>query len=352
MKLRIDNPFAGLGASTISRLAVFLGVIACGAVAAGCFVGQWFGGGDLPQIAYISSDGQQTQAWISEPGGDDPVSISPPNAVAKFIRWSPEQRYVAWVAGGDVALLMLYDVETKETQLLVSGVDESQPPVWAPEADRIAYVSDAADSPDIYMVELATGEQTRLTFSDEREKVGSWSPDGQWLVFTQEGRKGLLLRNPTGVNLIELTDSEDGNPVWSPKGDRIAFLRDTDDGRDIYVLRPTKDDWADDTDELAVADTEYDETDPSWSADGRRLAFVVNFDDQSEIFTVLVDGSERKQLTYNTADDLMPDWSQSGDKIVFVSFAYGNSEILYMNRDGTEQTRLTTNEGTDTQPDW
>ena len=67
---------------------------------------------------------------------------------------------------------------------------------------------------------------------------------------------------------------------------------------------------------------------------------------------MLVDGSERKQLTYNTADDLMPDWSQSGDKIVFVSLAYGNSEILYMNRDGTEQTRLTTNEGTDTQPDW
>lgn len=352
MKLRIDKLPVSLGASAIHRLAIFLVAMVCGVAAAGCFVGQWFGGGDLPQIAYISSDGQYARAWISEPDGDDPVSISPPNAVAKSIRWSPGQRYLAWVAGGDVPLLMLYDVETKETQLLVSGVDETQPPVWAPEADRIAYVSDAGDSPDIYMVELATGDQTRLTFSDEREKIGDWSPDGQWLVFSQEGRDGLLLRNPTGVNLIELTDGEDDNPVWSPKGDRIAFLRNTGEGRDIYVLRPTKDDWADDTDELAVADAEYNETDPSWSADGRRLAFVVHFDDQSEIFTVLVDGSERRQLTYNTADDLMPDWSQSGDKIVFVSLAYGNSEILYMNRDGTEQTRLTTNEGADTQPDW
>ena len=77
-----------------------------------------------------------------------------------------------------------------------------------------------------------------------------------------------MLRNPTGVNLIELTDGEDDNPVWSPKGDRIAFLRDSGEGYDIYVLRPTKEDWADDTDELAVADAEYDETDPSWSADG------------------------------------------------------------------------------------
>lgn len=353
MKLRIDKQPVSPGASTIPRLPVFLVMIVCGVAAVGCFVGQWFGGGDLPQIAYISSDGEYAQVLISQPGGADSVSISPPSAVAKWIRWSPEQRYLAWIAGGDVPLLMLYDLETKETQLLVSGVDESQPPIWAPESDRIAYVSDAAGSPDIHMVELATGEQTRLTFSDEREKIGDWSPDGQWLVFTEVGRDGLLLRNPTGVNLIELTDSQDGDPVWSPKGDRIAFLRDTGEGHDIYVLRPTKsDDWADDTDELAVADAEYDETDPSWSADGRRLAFVVHFDDQSEIFTVLVDGSERKQLTYNTADDLMPVWSQSGDKIAFVSFAYGNSEILYMNRDGTEQTRLTANDGMDTQPDW
>ena len=352
MKPQIDKPYGNRKGPVTRSLAIFLLAIACATAAVGCFVGGWFGGGDMPQIAYISSDGERAQALIREPGGDDPVSISPPNAVVKSIRWSPEQRYLAWVAGGDVPLLMLYDTETEETQLLVSGVDESQPPVWAPDADRIAYVSDAADSPDIHMVELATGEQTRLTFSDPKERIGDWSPDGQWLVFTEEDRSGLLLRNPTGVNLIELTDGEDSNPVWSPKGDRIAFLRDTGEGRDVYVLRPTKDDWADDTDELAVADAEYDEAAPSWSADGRRLAFVVHFDDQSEIFTVLVDGSERKQLTYNTADDLMPDWSQSGDKIAFVSFAYGNSEILYMNRDGAEQTRLTANDGMDTQPDW
>ena len=79
---------------------------------------------------------------------------------------------------------------------------------------------------------------------------------------------------------------------------------------------------------------------------------MVRFDDQSEIFTVRVDGSERKQLTYNTADDLAPDWSHTGDLIVFTSFAYGNSEILYMKGDGDGQTRLTTNDHMDSQPTW
>ena len=148
------------------------------------------------------------------------------------------------------------------------------------------------------MVELESRQQTRLTIGPERERIGDWSPDGEWLVFTESGHEGLLLRNPNGVNRIELTNGPDSDPVWSPKGDRIAFLRETDDGRDLYVLRPTKsDNWADDTDEIAISDVDHDEFAPAWSADGRRLAFVVRFDDQSEIFTVLVDGSERRQLT-------------------------------------------------------
>ncbi|MXZ90961.1 MAG: hypothetical protein F4W95_11475 [Chloroflexi bacterium] len=317
--------------------------------ATGCFLG----GGDLPSVAYVSGDQDQARVWISQPGEDEPVNISPRNARAGFPRWSAEQRYLAWISNREVPLLMVYDVTTEETELLVSGIDPSQPPVWAPEADRVAYVSDAGGSPDIYMVELATGQATRLTFSQERETIGDWSPDGQWLVFTEAGRDGLLLRNPTGVNRIELTDGADSHPVWSPKGDRIAFVRETERGQDIYVLRPTRsDNWADDTDEVAVANDEYDELQPAWSADGRRLAFVVQFDDQSDIFTVLSDGSQREQLTYNTVDDMMPVWSGRGDKIAFVSHAYGNSEILYMNRDGADQIRLTTTDQMDSHPDW
>lgn len=335
------------------RLLLGLLAVAWLLTVSGCFVGNLFGGESRPSVAYISSDGERSRVWMHLSGEDDPTSISPRNAIAKSVRWSPGQGKLAWVAGGDAPLLMLYDVASGETELLVSGIDENQPPVWAPKADRIAYVSDVDGSPDIYMVELETGDQTRLTFSDERERVGDWSPDGQWLVFTEDGREGLLLRNPTGVNLIELTDGPDTGPVWSPKGDRIAFTRHTGQDHDLYVLRPTKsDDWADDTDEVAVADTEYDESAPSWSADGRRLAFVVDDDLQSEIYTVLVDGSELEQLTYNTVDDLEPKWSQTAEMILFVSNAYGNSEILYMKGDGEDQMRLTTSDAMDSQPQW
>ena len=319
---------------------------------AGCFVGGWVGG-DLPAVAYTVNDGDRGQIWVHQPGDEDPVRISPNNSAANFPRWSPQQRFLAWIAQGSQTDLMVYDASSGEVASLVSEVAAEQPPIWAPEADRIAFVSELEGDPDIYMVELATGQITRLTFNPARERIGDWSPDGEWLVFTESGHDGLLLRNPNGVNRIELTDGPDSDPVWSPKGDRIAFLRETDDGRNIYVLRPTRsDNWSDDTDEVAVADAENDEFAPAWSSDGRRLAFVVQFDEQSEIFTVQVDGSDRERLTQNTADDLMPVWSETGDKIAFVSHAHGNAEILYMNGDGSEQMRLTVSAAADEQPDW
>ncbi len=333
----------------------FLYLTLCLAVAlslGGCFAGNLVGG-DLPAITYVVSDGDGAQAWVHQPGEDEASRISSLSADAMAPRWSPDQTRIAWISVGNKTELMLYDVASEGVSSLASDVDADQPPIWAPESDRIAYVSDEDGDPDIYMVALEGEQITRLTFSPERELVGDWSPDGEWLVFTEQGNNGLFLRNPNGVNRIELTSGPDSDPVWSPKGDRIAFLRSEDGNRDVYVLRPTdSDNWADDTDEVAVSEDENDEFSVSWSADGRRLAFVVRFEDQSEIFSVLVDGSERRQLTQNMEDDLMPVWSASEDRIAFVSYAYGNAEILYMNADGTGQMRLTVNDAMDTHPDW
>lgn len=367
------------------------------ATAGGCFAGGLFGGGDLPPVAYIVSDGDTdsgsgdggsgddgsdddgsgdrgsgdggsdddgsdddagggvSRVWMAEPGGAGPAPVSDEGGAAMFPRWAPGHHTLVWNEAGAPARLMAYDAASGEVSALVTGIDARQPPVWAPDGERIAYRSASAEDedPDLYMVSLADGATTRLTFNPARELIGDWSPDGQWIIFTEAGSDGLLLRNPDGVNRIALTDGADSGPIWSPKGDRIAFLRRAESGHDIYILRPTEsDDWTEDTDELAVAQEDEDEFAPAWSSDGRRLAYVAQVREQTEIFTVRVDGSEREQLTQNTADDLMPAWSQSGDYIAFVSYAYGNAEILYMKGDGSEQMRLTRSDGADIHPDW
>ncbi len=49
------------------------------------------------------------------------------------------------------------------------------------------------------------------------------------------------------------------------------------------------------------------------------IAFCSNRDGNWEIYIMNADGSERKRLTNNRADDLYPSWSPDGKKITFCS---------------------------------
>ena len=346
-----------IGKRAAGPILLAVAAVAAAGAGSGCFAANWLGGG-LPPLAYVStaddSGSGMGQVHIVDPDDGDSTRVSGRTDDARHPRWSPEQEYLAWiVVDPPASRLVLYEMDGAETAVLARAVDAEQPPVWSPDGSLIAYVSAADGDPDIYVVDLENREPTRLTFNPERERIGDWSPDGNWLVFTEAGRDGLLLRNPDGVNRIDLTDDPDSDPVWSPQGDRIALVRqDDDDNRDLYVLESS--DWTDDIEETAVSGTDADEFDPSWSADGRRIAFVSRADGQSpsEIYTVQTDGKDRQQLTHNQVDDLAPAWSDKGDWIAFVSYAHGNAEILYMAGNGEGQQRITRTDAADTQPDW
>ena len=91
------------------------------------------------------------------------------------------------------------------------------------------------------------GTQTRITSSSVHEELGDWSPDGIWLVFSRlddnsgdDSKEGLWLRNPDGVNLVQLTKGQDSDPAWSPNGRDIAFVRTDGQNSDIYTVSKVK----------------------------------------------------------------------------------------------------------------
>jgi Leucine-rich repeat (LRR) protein/Tol biopolymer transport system component len=59
-----------------------------------------------------------------------------------------------------------------------------------------------------------------------------------------------------------------------------------------------------------------------------------------EIYIMNADGSNRTQLTFDSANDGAPSLSPDGTKIVYTSYRDGHREIWKMNSDGTAQTRL------------
>jgi dipeptidyl aminopeptidase/acylaminoacyl peptidase len=73
----------------------------------------------------------------------------------------------------------------------------------------------------------------------------------------------------------------------------------------------------------------------------------------SENFTMRSDGTNVRQLNFNTAADHSPDWSPDGKRIAIVSTRdFGASDVFKMRADGTNQTNLSNVAGHDLSPDW
>jgi Tol biopolymer transport system component len=125
---------------------------------------------------------------------------------------------------------------------------------------------------------------------------------------------------PTATPLPSRTIGRSQTPVLvgepidiSTLSGRIVF----DDFEDVYAMN------VDGSDVVTVAaDTAGPEFDGAWSPDGAWIVYRdstrgINEDD--EIYIAAADGSERRNLTANPANDWGPDWSPDGTTIAFNS---------------------------------
>lgn len=81
--------------------------------------------------------------------------------------------------------------------LLVADKGADSRPLFSPGGDKLAFVSDATGDGDIYLLELASGKLSRVTYADGRDELSGWSRNGQWIYFSS-GRAGQGQRSGCG----------------------------------------------------------------------------------------------------------------------------------------------------------
>jgi Tol biopolymer transport system component len=95
---------------------------------------------------------------------------------------SPDGANIAFVSGGDI-----WEVPSRggEARLLVSHPATESRPIYSGDGKRLAFTSTRTGNGDVYVLTLATGDLTRLTYDDANELVTGWSRDGKYVYFSR-----------------------------------------------------------------------------------------------------------------------------------------------------------------------
>lgn len=312
-------------------------------------------------IVYVSDTDGDRDLYVVDATTGETTRLTNNGGPDEEPRWSPDHQQIAYVSreSGDKEINVI-NRDGQDVKRLTNNPGLDASPRWHPEEQTLAYVSEAEEEngqgSEIYSISLEDREVDQVTFDGPAEELGDWSPDGEWLIFYNmepEEQKGLWLRNPAGVNLLQLTEGNDTHPVWSPDGKYIAFVRQQNDAQVIYLGQPMKGgSWEDGVEEIRLTHGGFNDHSPTWHPNSKGLAFVSTRDGNPEIYTMQADGAEQRRLTSNNAEDISPVWSPDGKQLAFVTHLYGSADILVMNADGSEQRRLTKNGGDDIMPDW
>jgi Tol biopolymer transport system component len=113
----------------------------------------------------------------------------------------------------------------------------------------------------------------------------------------------------------------------------------TDDFEDVFAMDVDGSDFV-----RIAANPAGSEFDGSWSPDGRRIAYrdsTRGINDNDEIVVAAADGSTRRNITDDPANDWGPDWSPDGSTIAFNSDRDGGRLRGYLvDPDGSDLRRL------------
>lgn len=205
------------------------------------------------------------------------------------------------------------------------------PEGWVPYRDYLGSLLEVLD--------VQTGRRKILHVSSGSLQAPNWTPDGQALIYNQDGLlyRFELATQAATVIPTEFANQNNNDHVLSFDGRWLGLSHHAAEhgGQSIIYVVPTE----------GGVPRQVTPTGPSylhgWSPDGRYLVYTALRQGDYDIYRIPVEGGPEERLTDAPGLDDGPEYSPDGQYIYFNSVRSGTMQIWRMRPDGSGLEQLT-----------
>lgn len=201
--------------------------------------------------------------------------------------------------------IVLMDYDGRNMVRITDNGSINSSPYLCRERKRIIYISYREGYPNLYLYDIQSREERKITRSRWTKSSPAFSNDGSQIIYS------MSVENNTDLFLIKDLDTLEQ--------ERLTFARSI-------------------------------ETSARFAPNDRQIVFTSDRAGIPNIYLMGTGGSNTRRLTFGGQYYESPEWSACGNMIVFVSMNIGRFDIFVMDIDGRNVRRLTQNQGSNEDP--
>jgi eukaryotic-like serine/threonine-protein kinase len=214
---------------------------------------------------------------------------------------------------GDLQLLWM-DRSGKQVGTVAEKLTNLQMARISPQGDRIALQIDSGEN-DIWVLDLARGVRTRLTFGPVANASPVWSPDGKWIAYMSKrgDHFGLYRKHADGSGTEEVLSTVDVALLptqWSRDGKYLLYNQRGSEGHGQIWALPLQ---GERKSQIAVSRGSNGQLSP----DGHWLAYSSSESGTIEVYVEAFGGGQGKWQV-SAEGGTLPQWSRDGRELYYM----------------------------------